>query len=181
MDFTQFLIQNLGRITFSLIILAASLLVRTVIKKTVNTAFNKVSGKLGKKQQARTKTIRSILVNIINLIILLIAVLTVLSTWGIDIAPVLAGLGVFGIALSFGSQSLVKDFISGFFIILEDQYHVGDTIKIGTHEGVVKKMTIRSTMIKDEDGNKIFIPNSKIDIVTKVKPKTSTKKSKSEK
>ncbi len=171
MNITPFVIENIGKIIFSIVVLAGTFLLRILIKKAVKIAFLKVSTKLDKKHLARTKTIRSLLVNIINLAVLLVAVLTILSTWGVDVAPLLAGIGVFGIAISFGSQSLVKDFISGFFIILEDQFHVGDTIKVASFEGVVKSISIRTTVIKDSDGNLIFIPNSKIDIVTRYKPK----------
>jgi small conductance mechanosensitive channel len=126
------------------------------------------------------------LFNLIDVALFGVTILIILSHWKIDIAPILTGAGIFGLAISFGSQTLVKDIISGFFIISESQYNIGDRVKIGTYEGRVYKVTLRLTVLKDDEGNKIYIPNSTITTVTRVKvvkkseiiknPKTSLKK-----
>ena len=170
---TGFMVENASKIAISLGIILATFIVRFVIKNALKIVFAKVSGRLSERRLAKTKTIRSLLLNVINFAILLIATLMVLGQWGVNIGPLLAGLGVLGVGLSFGSQSMVKDFISGFFIILEDVFGVGDTVKIGAFEGKVTKVTIRSTVLKDASGNRIYIPNSKIDIVTIFKPKNT--------
>lgn len=176
MDYSTFLNNNFGKIIFSLVILLGTLILKLGVRKVMKATYSKIKRRLNSDRLARTNTIRLLAVNIINSVLIFIAVLTILSTWDINVTPVLTGIGIFGIALSFGSQSLVKDFISGIFIILEDQYNVGDTIKVGSYEGVVKKITIRLTIIKDKDGNRVYIPNSKIDIVTRNINHTKSKK-----
>jgi moderate conductance mechanosensitive channel len=173
MEIYSFILSNLGKIGASIGILAAAIITRAIISKSIRIAFSKVKIKINGKRLAKTNTIRSIFVNTINTIIIIIALLTIISTWGVNVAPILAGIGVLGIAISFGSQTLVKDLISGFFIIIEDQFNVEDRIKVGNFEGIVKRMTMRSTVIKDDEGNRVYIPNSKIDIVTRMKTKKS--------
>jgi small conductance mechanosensitive channel len=118
---------------------------------------------------ARTRTIRSLLKNLIDAVLLLITLLIILSSWGVNIIPILTGAGVLGLAFSFGAQTLVKDIIAGFFIILEDQFDVGDTVEIAKIEGEVYKMTLRVTVLKDKKENLIYIPNSQITTVKKLK------------
>ncbi len=93
------------------------------------------------------------------------ALLIILDKIGVNILPFLTGAGIIGLAISFGSQTLVKDIISGIFIIVEDQFNVGDYVKIGSFEGKVKKITLKATHLEDSDKNKIIIPNSQINSV----------------
>ncbi len=89
-----------------------------------------------------------------------------LSLFGVDITPILAGAGVIGLAIGFGAQSLVKDIVSGLFILVENQYGIGDKIKIGSFEGQVFKITMRSTVLRDDEGRTFYISNGLIkDIV----------------
>ena len=85
-----------------------------------------------------------------------------LDVLGLDIRPILAGVGVAGLAIGFGAQSLVKDFVSGLFILIENQYGVGDEVKIGSSEGTVIKITMRSTVLKDNEGKITYIANGSI-------------------
>lgn len=80
----------------------------------------------------------------------------------VDLAPVFAGAGIIGIAIGFGAQSLIKDFLSGIFIITENQYRVGDIVDIEGAAGTVERVTIRSTVIRDVDGNVHFLPNGQV-------------------
>ncbi len=80
----------------------------------------------------------------------------------VDLTPIFASAGIVGIALGFGAQSIVRDFFSGFFIIMENQYRVGDTVDIEGAAGTVERITIRSTVLRDFDGNVHFIPNGSI-------------------
>jgi moderate conductance mechanosensitive channel len=89
-----------------------------------------------------------------------------LKTVGIDVAPLLASAGVVGLAIGFGAQTLVKDMINGFFILLEDQYEIGDTVKIGGVQGAVELMTLRRTVLRDADGTVHVIPNSTLSVVS---------------
>ena len=114
----------------------------------------------------RTKTVARIIKGLIGTFVTIIAVILVLGELGINIAPILAGAGVIGLAFSFGAQNLVKDVIAGFFILLEDQYGIGDIIKIETHTGTVEHMNLRITILRDLAGNVHIIPNGTIKDVT---------------
>lgn len=114
----------------------------------------------------RKKTLGSLGVNILRYSIYFIVFLLVLEQFGFPIQTLLAGASVIGIALGFGAQSLVKDIISGFFVILEDQYGVGDEIQVGSYRGVVHEMGLRTTVIKSFSGEIHILPNGTITQVT---------------
>ncbi|HEY9854828.1 MAG TPA: mechanosensitive ion channel family protein, partial [Stenomitos sp.] len=99
-------------------------------------------------------------------VILFAATLSLLSAVGINITPILASAGVVGLAVGFGAQSLVKDVITGFFILLEDQYGVGDVVKINDKSGLVEKMNLRITQLRNLSGELITIPNGQVSIVS---------------
>ena len=91
-----------------------------------------------------------------------IAVLTILDEVGVNLAPLLAGAGIAGIALGFGAQSLVRDFLSGLFMFVEDQYGVGDVIDVGLATGTVEALTLRTTRLRDVQGVVWHVPNGEI-------------------
>jgi len=163
---------NITRSIYSVITLAIALVISIGVKKLIDLIFLGVKSKVANQHiLAKTRTIRSLLKNIIDAIILVIVLLMVLSHWGFDIFPILTGAGILGLAISFGSQTLIKDVINGFFIIAEDQFNVGDWVKIDKFEGEVYKITLRLTILRDENENLIYIPNSQISTVTKLKEK----------
>ena len=110
----------------------------------------------------RAKTITGIINSLIIAFISTISVILILGELGINVAPIIAGAGVLGLAISFGAQNIVKDVITGFFILLEDQYGVGDIIKIDSHAGTVESMNLRTTILRDIEGNVHIIPNGEI-------------------
>lgn len=114
----------------------------------------------------RANTIGIILKKSVKYVLYFIAVLMVLEMFGIKTTSILATAGVGGLAIGFGAQSLVKDVITGFFILLEDQFAVGDYIKISDFEGVVEELGIRVTKLRDFSGELHIIPNGEIQIVT---------------
>jgi small-conductance mechanosensitive channel len=99
-------------------------------------------------------------------LILFVAVLMILQTLGINMGPLLASAGVAGLAIGFGAQTLVKDVITGFFVLMENQYDIGDVVKIGGVAGTVEKMTLRRTVLRDADGAVHNVPNSQINVVS---------------
>lgn len=99
-------------------------------------------------------------------IIFFIASTQVLALLGINMGPLLASAGIAGLAIGFGAQTLVKDFINGFFILAENQYDVGDTIRIAGVQGVVENMTLRRTVLRDADGAVHTVPSSDIQVVS---------------
>jgi small conductance mechanosensitive channel len=114
----------------------------------------------------RTQTLGSIIRYVLIIAILIVAAMTVLKELGVEIAPVLAAAGIVGLAVGFGAQSLVKDVISGFFILLEDQIRVGDVVQIAGKGGLVEKINLKTTILRDLAGNVHYVPNGHIDVVT---------------
>ncbi len=110
----------------------------------------------------RTETMGSLLKSVSTGIILIVVIVTVLSTFGIDIAPIIASAGIVGVALGFGAQNLVKDFLSGIFMILEDQYGVGDTVDLGEATGTVEAVSLRVTRLRDVNGTVWYVRNGEI-------------------
>ena len=114
------------------------------------------------QKEKRAETLGRIIVSTGNIIIYAIILFMVLNLFGVDIRPILAGAGVIGLAVGFGAQSLVKDFVSGLFILVENQYGIGDKVKIGTSEGKVVRISMRSTVLKDEEGRIHYVSNGSI-------------------
>lgn len=111
---------------------------------------------------SRAKTLSTVLAGVATATIYTIAFLTVLGEFDIDLAPLIAGAGIAGVALGFGAQSMVKDFLAGFFMIVEDQFGVGDVIDVGEATGTVEKLTLRATRLRSVDGTVWHVPNGVI-------------------
>ena len=121
------------------------------------------------KQEAaarrRLQTLSATFRGIVQSIILFIGLVTFLSQLGVNITPILTSAGVLGIAIGLGAQSLIKDFFAGFLILLEDQFSVGDVVKIGETTGTVEQLTLRVTRVRALDGSLTTIPNGGIGAV----------------
>ncbi|MFC0210939.1 mechanosensitive ion channel family protein [Paenibacillus chartarius] len=114
----------------------------------------------------RTNTMTKLVHNLVSYTVNFITILLILAQFGVNLGPLLAGAGVLGLAIGFGAQSLVKDIITGFFIIFEDQFAVGDTVQIDQFKGTVEEIGIRVTRIKSWTGEVHIIPNGNIKQVT---------------
>ncbi|MBO0847498.1 MAG: mechanosensitive ion channel [Nocardioides sp.] len=110
----------------------------------------------------RAKTVGTLLKSITSGIIAAVVVTMMLSELGIDIAPILASAGILGVALGFGSQTLVKDYLSGIFMIFEDQYGVGDVVDLGEASGTVEAVSLRVTRLRDTNGTVWYVRNGEI-------------------
>jgi moderate conductance mechanosensitive channel len=119
-----------------------------------NTAMN--------RRAQRARTIGSLLKSIVSGVIFAVVLVMAVSELGYDIAPLITSAGILGVALGFGAQSLVKDFLSGIFMIFEDQYGVGDTIDLGEVAGTVEAVTLRVTRLRDVDGTVWYVRNGEI-------------------
>jgi small conductance mechanosensitive channel len=117
------------------------------------------------QREQRAETLRGILNYTARVVLAIAALGMMLGELGIDITPVLAGAGLVGIAIGFGAQSLIRDFLSGFFIIFENQFGVGDSITVGGQTGVVERITFRTTVLRSVEGSIHIIPNGKIELV----------------
>lgn len=116
--------------------------------------------------ERREETLSKLLDNILSYVVYFIALMMILSVLTIDVKALLAGAGIVGLAVGFGAQSLVKDIITGFFIIFEDQFSVGDHVRIGVFEGNVEAIGLRTTKIKSWTGELHILPNGSIVQVT---------------
>ncbi|WLV24691.1 mechanosensitive ion channel family protein [Aciduricibacillus chroicocephali] len=148
-----------------IIMILASILIK-VSKKIIDHLFhNHKKGPL-RISERRESTIKKLIQNIITYVVYFTAFTMVLDTLTIKVGPLLAGAGVAGLAIGFGAQSLVKDVISGFFIIFEDQFGVGDYVSTSGVEGTVEEIGLRTTKIQSWTGELNVIPNGNIDQVT---------------
>jgi small-conductance mechanosensitive channel len=113
-------------------------------------------------RRARLQTVLRATKSTIQGIVLIIAVLIGLGTIGVDIGPALAAAGILGLAVSLGAQTLIKDVIGGLTILLEDEYHVGDQVRIGSVIGEVEHITLRRTDVRDSEGRLFMVPNGEV-------------------
>jgi len=116
--------------------------------------------------QKRADTLSSVVRTGVAITIMVLAAIMIMGELGIKIGPVLAAAGIVGVAVGFGAQSLVKDVISGFFILLEDQIRVGDVVQIAEKGGLVERLNLRMTVLRDLAGNVHYVPNGEITVVT---------------
>lgn len=136
-------------------------LIKSLIRQAVKSRLRKASKM---DMEKRRKTLTSLMLNIWRVLIAAIAAGSLLEVFfpQIDLTPLFASAGIIGVAIAFGSQALIKDFITGIFIISENQYRLGDYVDINDANGRVEQVGIRSTVIRDEKGNVHYIPNGSI-------------------
>lgn len=125
-------------------------------------ATDGIDALLHERRKQRAETMGSVLKHVASIVVLGTAVLTVLDRLTIPIAPLLTSVGILGVAIGFGAQELVKDFIAGMFMLLEDQYGVGDVIDAGAAIGTVEAVTLRVTRLRDSDGRVWYVRNGTI-------------------
>ncbi|HOW59998.1 MAG TPA: mechanosensitive ion channel family protein [Candidatus Omnitrophota bacterium] len=121
----------------------------------------------------RFKTISHVIHWLGSILILATGLYMLLENFGINVAPLLAGAGIAGLAFGFGGQYLIRDIINGLFILFEGQYHVNDVVKIGEHGGLVESVNLRMTQLRDLEGRVIYIPNGEIKSVVNFTKKYS--------
>jgi len=147
------------------ILLIALLLVRVlriVTRRLIAAAGTQSAARVARMREQQTQTLAGILYSGGTAIIGIVAVLTALPEFGFNITPVAAAAGLASLAIGFGAQHVVRDFINGFFTVLEDQYVVGDLVRIGDVVGRVEHLTLRRTVLRDPQGAVVTIPNGEI-------------------
>ncbi|MDB9373201.1 mechanosensitive ion channel family protein [Nodularia sphaerocarpa] len=132
-----------------------------------------LNSEASKRMQLRVSTFSGVTKSITTGLLLVFGILLSLLSLGIDIVPLLAGAGLIGVALSLASQSLIKDAINGFLVIVEDQYALGDVIAVGDVGGLVETLNLRITQVRDAEGRLITIPNSEIKVVANLSSRWS--------
>jgi moderate conductance mechanosensitive channel len=125
-------------------------------------------GPLPEGLEGRVRTVGQLIARVGAAIILVIAVLMVLGELGIDIGPAIAGLGLVGIAVGLGAQTLVRDWLAGIFVVLENQYSYGDLVRVAGVEGTVEDFSLRRTLLRDADGSFHSVPNGQILVATRL-------------
>lgn len=153
-----------------LVIIGCALLVQAFMRLVLqrSTAFltRKELFNNTKDRQKRIKTVNSIIGAVAGVTVWSIAILMVLDKLGVPIAPIIASAGIVGAAIAFGTQSLIKDFVSGLFIIAENQYHIDDYVDIGAISGKVEAVSVRTTAVRGDDGSIYYVPNGSITITS---------------
>lgn len=134
-------------------------LLRPLGRSEVGSVLLKASPLATARRAQRARTIGSVLRSTASIVVGSIAAILVLDSLGINLAPFIASAGVVGVAVGFGAQSLVKDFLSGLFMLLEDQYGVGDVVDVGPATGTVEAVGLRVTRLRDGDGTLWYVPN----------------------
>jgi len=154
-----------SRLIEVVIIVAASTLVyqltKIVIKRIVARQSEEEDPLVRRVREQRAQTLGSLFTSVLLVVVVIVAVLTVLGLF-INITPLLASVSVVGLAISFGAQSLVKDIISGTFMLIEGQFGIGDVVRVGDISGMVEKITLRTTILRDLHGVVHIIPNGDI-------------------
>jgi small conductance mechanosensitive channel len=186
----NFLHRNLANIVLypvrTLLIILLALLARALLKRAINRlarssgesdlplmlrplgervdieGFLVSAGLRSERRRQRAETIASVLGSITTVVVFGLAGMLILGELGINLAPVVAGASIFGVALAFGAQNLVKDFLSGIFMLLEDQYGVGDVVDVGDVSGSVEAVGLRTTQVRDIYGTVWYIRNGEI-------------------
>lgn len=172
-DAVNWVIHSLPELVLTFVIcLILLILIKGTVKKLTSfiiartAALPNTSDSERKAFEKRISTLIGIIHSGIRFAVLTIAMMIVLRTVGVDIAPLIAGAGVLGLAVGFGAQELVKDFISGFFIILENQIRIGDVASVNGNSGVVEAIGLRTVSIRDAKGALHIIRNGQISIIT---------------
>ncbi len=163
---TEGSLNLLGKAVAIAVIFIAIFIITRVVNHIVDKTMN--NRRLTKLQinDRRMNTLSEILKKVVKYILVFIGIVVSLDLFNINTTSIIATAGIGGLAIGFGAQSLVKDIITGFFILLEDQYAVGDYVKIGGLEGIVEELGVRVTKLRDFTGELHIIPNSNVQIVT---------------
>lgn len=134
-----------------------------LIGKAVRRAVDDGNEDVTSEAERRADTLASVLNHLAWVLVAAFFTLSTLQEFGVNVGPLVAGAGVAGVALGFGAQSLIKDWIAGFFLLMENQFGVGDVISVdATHSGTVERMTLRVTQIRDSEGKAHYLPNGSI-------------------
>jgi small conductance mechanosensitive channel len=148
------------------VILFVAWFVLRITKKIITSIEQKMTGSSSLDDTKRIQTLSRVMRYITSVVVFSLTVMTALSTLGIPVAPLLATAGVAGVAIGFGAQSLVKDYFTGFVMLIENQIRQGDVVEIAGKIGAVEEVTLRYIRLRDYEGVVHFVPNNAISVVT---------------
>ncbi|MDO5115886.1 MAG: mechanosensitive ion channel family protein [Synergistaceae bacterium] len=177
----EIVIKNMATILFIVFILFLWFLIDRMIPRVITHIFRVASTRARHTLDGdneirrewftyRMSTLRQLITQLLRAVLATVMGFTILSAVGINVRPILAGIGIAGLGISLAAQNLIRDFINGILIIVEDQYNVNDWVQIGSYQGTVEHFTLRLTRLRSLEGNLIIIPNSTIqDVVNYTK------------
>lgn len=149
------------------VIYIALRIVRRALDPTIRTLVqSQMAGEPASEVQKRVDTLSHAIYRAIAVIAAFAGLMTILPEFGINIGALLAGAGIIGLAIGFGTQSLVRDIVSGFFILVENPYAKGDTVRIAEVSGVVQDINLRRTILRDADGTMHSVPNGEVSVAS---------------
>ena len=158
--------QKLGRLFVVVVACAFLLWALSLVSRAVARSMTAALGEGDSDTHRRAKTLGEVIANSAKVLVVTFFFLETLQEFNINVGPLVAGVGLMGAAIGFGAQGLVKDLIGGFFLLVENQFGVGDIISVGDkHTGTVERMTFRLTVLRDLEGRAHFLPNGGIDQV----------------
>jgi moderate conductance mechanosensitive channel len=149
-----------------LIALILNRVLRSLTRRLIPAAGAEGLGRIARMREQHVKTMAGLLYSAGTAVIIVGAILTALPEFGFNVTPIAAAAGLASLAIGFGAQHLVRDLINGFFIIVEDQFVVGETVRIGTVIGRVEHLTLRRTVVRDIQGAVVSIPNGELTLVS---------------
>lgn len=173
-DFIETIRSDWGaEISATLIVVVVTAFVLVLVRSAIRRWTSRVENRYAlsddheqREQAKRLRTITDVVRMVFSLTVWTVAVLTILATWGIPLTPLVTVGATIGVAIGFGAQDFVKDVIGGFFVLVEDQYAVGDVVRIADVSGSVEAITLRSTVLRDLDGNRHFVPNGQVRVAS---------------
>src|SRR3954468_10188081 len=150
-----------------LIVILIAAIASSVLSRLARRAVETAAGitpvrRASARADQRARTLAAVTGSLVRIVVWTTAGLTILGILGIALGPLIAGASIVGVALGFGAQALVRDFLSGFFILVEDQYGVGDKVNLSGAKGTVEEVTLRVTRMRADDGSVWFVPNGEI-------------------
>lgn len=161
----------------SVVVLVGALIILSIAKRGIRRWSARVDAQyVGSDDHAdrergqRLITLTSVMLMLVRLVVWTVVILTLMGIWGIPMTPLIAVATTIGIAVGFGAQDLVKDVIAGFFILVEDQFGIGDVVSIGGVSGTVEAIKLRTTVLRDIHGNEHHVPNGHITVASNMTP-----------
>jgi small-conductance mechanosensitive channel len=163
----QWLVDHGPRVLGVLLAIAVTIwLSRVLGRRLVRMAASRSGTDVAEERQNRARTLAGVVHNAINIGAVTVGIVTILDELGVPVGPVMGGAAVLGLAVAFGAQSLIKDYFTGFMLLLEQQYLVNDVVRIGEITGQVERISLRMTVLRDLEGQAHFIPHGQITTVS---------------
>ena len=165
--------DNAGALVGSLVVLVGAVVVRRLLRSAIGRWESRIDAQLNetdngadRERAQRLATIADVMRIVLSLGLWTVVVLTIMGVWGIPMTPLVAVGTTVGVAVGFGAQDVVRDVIAGFLILVEDQYSIGDVVTVAGVSGAVEGIKLRTTVLRDLDGNRHYVPNGQIKVAT---------------